>query len=156
MDEDFIADALADDGLDVDASIHAPSNKENNSSPNVSPNMETDGGQSPNQVADLTPTITINQTYESYTGHAKMTGSGDAKRLVIHFKSAEARDACCNSTHAEFPDLLFHPHDPRQLRDAEDLRAIQVTDIPFFVTKSQLEAHSSPVCGYAFSTSAQY
>ncbi|RGB22320.1 hypothetical protein C1646_776289, partial [Rhizophagus diaphanus] len=98
----------------VDASIHAPSNKENNSSPNASPNMDTDGGQSPNQVTDPTPTITINrqdyqavaapnsaaetlkkfptnkalidavnnlflETYESYTGHAKMTGSGDAK-----------------------------------------------------------------------------
>ncbi|RGB28924.1 hypothetical protein C1646_796198 [Rhizophagus diaphanus] len=179
MDEDFIADALADDGLDaplkkipklsppnnstapttpsrnasseVDMSIHAPSNKENNSSPNVSPDMDTNGGQSPNQAADPTPTITINrqdyqaaaalnsatetlkkfptnkalidavnnlflETYKSYTGHAKMTGSGDAKCLIIHFQSAEARDACCNGIHAKFPDLLFHPHDPRQLR----------------------------------------
>ncbi|RGB21670.1 hypothetical protein C1646_777555 [Rhizophagus diaphanus] len=108
MDEDFIIDALADDGLDgsastsipqqnnfrstsqentqalppnnsavptapshnassrVDASIHAPSNKENNSPPNASPNMETDGGQSPNQVADPTSTITINrQDYQA-------------------------------------------------------------------------------------------
>ncbi|RGB25103.1 hypothetical protein C1646_772187 [Rhizophagus diaphanus] len=140
----------------VDVSIHALSNKENNSSPNASPNMDTDGGQSPNRVADPTSTITINrqdyqaaaapnsatetlkkfptnkalidavnnlflETYESYTGYAKMTGSGDAKRLIVHFQSAEAQDACCNGTHAEFPDLLFHPYDPRQLRGAEDL-----------------------------------
>ncbi|CAB4403222.1 unnamed protein product [Rhizophagus irregularis] len=34
------------------------------------------------------------ETYESYTGRARMTGSGDAKRLVIHFQTAEARDLC--------------------------------------------------------------
>ncbi|CAB4441230.1 unnamed protein product [Rhizophagus irregularis] len=32
------------------------------------------------------------ETYESYTERARMTGSGDAKRLVIHFQTAEARD----------------------------------------------------------------
>ncbi|RGB22053.1 hypothetical protein C1646_776730 [Rhizophagus diaphanus] len=112
--------------------------------------MDTDGSQLPNQVADSTPTITINcqdyqaaaapnsatetlkkfstnkalinavnnlflEMYELYTSHAKMTGSGDIKHLIIHFQFTEARDACCNGTHAEFPDLLFHPHDPRQL-----------------------------------------
>ncbi|RGB25399.1 hypothetical protein C1646_675602 [Rhizophagus diaphanus] len=81
------------------------------------------------------------ETYESYTGHAKMTGSGDAKYLIIYLQFIKARDACCNGTHAKFPDLLFHPHDPRQLQSAEDLQAIQVTDIPFFITKSQLEAY---------------
>ncbi|RGB38941.1 hypothetical protein C1646_804870 [Rhizophagus diaphanus] len=152
MDEDFITDATADAGLHlsrkylssllnnstvptasshnassgVNTSIHTPSNKENNSSPNASPNMDTDGGQSPNQAADSTLTITINhqdyqaaaipnstaetlkkfptnkalinavnnlflESYELYTGHAKMTGSGDAKCLIIHFQSAEAR-----------------------------------------------------------------
>ncbi|PKC53368.1 hypothetical protein RhiirA1_479440 [Rhizophagus irregularis] len=30
------------------------------------------------------------ETYESYTGKARMTGSGNAKRLVIHFSTAEA------------------------------------------------------------------
>ncbi|PKY34006.1 hypothetical protein RhiirB3_453366 [Rhizophagus irregularis] len=34
------------------------------------------------------------ETYESYTGRARMTGSGDAKRLIIHFHTAEARDLC--------------------------------------------------------------
>ncbi|PKK63547.1 hypothetical protein RhiirC2_788757 [Rhizophagus irregularis] len=55
------------------------------------------------------------ETYESYTGKVRMTGSGDAKRLVIHFHTAEARDICVGSTHSEFPDLIFHAHDPRQL-----------------------------------------
>ncbi|PKY16000.1 hypothetical protein RhiirB3_428295, partial [Rhizophagus irregularis] len=32
------------------------------------------------------------ETYESFTGKACMTGSGEAKRLVIHFHTAEARD----------------------------------------------------------------
>ncbi|CAB4427769.1 unnamed protein product [Rhizophagus irregularis] len=81
------------------------------------------------------------ETYESYTGRARMTGSGDAKRLVIHFQTAEARDMCVGSTHTEFPDLTFHAHDPRQLRTNEDLRAIQVTDIPFFIKKDNLLAY---------------
>ncbi|CAB4443105.1 unnamed protein product [Rhizophagus irregularis] len=81
------------------------------------------------------------ETYESYTGRARMTGSGDAKRLVIHFQTAEARDMCVGFTHPEFPDLTFHAHDPRQLRTNEDLRAIQVTDIPFFIKKDNLLAY---------------
>ncbi|CAB4443098.1 unnamed protein product [Rhizophagus irregularis] len=81
------------------------------------------------------------ETYESYTGRARMTGSGDAKRLVIHFQTAEARDMCVGSSHPEFPDLAFHAHDPRQLRTNEDLRAIQVTDIPFFIKKDNLLAY---------------
>ncbi|GBC19757.1 hypothetical protein GLOIN_2v1673942 [Rhizophagus irregularis DAOM 181602=DAOM 197198] len=55
------------------------------------------------------------ETYESFTGKARMTGSGEAKRLVIHFHTAEACDLCVGSTHLEFPDLIFHAHDPRQL-----------------------------------------
>uniref|UniRef100_U9UUI1 RRM domain-containing protein n=1 Tax=Rhizophagus irregularis (strain DAOM 181602 / DAOM 197198 / MUCL 43194) TaxID=747089 RepID=U9UUI1_RHIID len=70
-----------------------------------------------------------------------MTGSGEAKRLVIHFHTAEARDLCAGSTHPEFPDLIFHAHDPRQLRSNEDLWAIQVTDIPFFIKKDNLMAY---------------
>ncbi|CAB4403199.1 unnamed protein product [Rhizophagus irregularis] len=81
------------------------------------------------------------ETYESYTGRARMTGSGDAKRIVIHFQTAEARDMCVGSTHLEFPDLAFHAHDPRQLRTNEDLRAIQVTDIIFFIKKDNLLAY---------------
>ncbi|GBB86685.1 hypothetical protein RclHR1_13070005 [Rhizophagus clarus] len=34
-----------------------------------------------------------------------MTGSGDAKRLVIHFHTMEARDACVGAAHQQFPDL---------------------------------------------------
>ncbi|GET53138.1 hypothetical protein GLOIN_2v1766278 [Rhizophagus irregularis DAOM 181602=DAOM 197198] len=81
------------------------------------------------------------ETYESYTGRACMTGSGDAKRLIIHFHTAEARDMCVNSTHSEFPDLQFHLYDPKQLRSDEDLCAIQVTYIPFFITKPQLQSY---------------
>ncbi|GBC33507.1 uncharacterized protein OCT59_007652 [Rhizophagus irregularis] len=81
------------------------------------------------------------ETYESYTGRARMTGSGDAKRLIIHFHTAEARDLCVESTHSDFPDLQFHLYDPKQLRSDEDLRAIQVTDILFFITKPQLQSY---------------
>ncbi|GBB99311.1 hypothetical protein RclHR1_34830001 [Rhizophagus clarus] len=70
-----------------------------------------------------------------------MTGSGDAKRLVIHFQSKEARDACVGAAHQQFPDLVFHVHDPKQLRSDEDLRAIQVTDIPFFLTKDNIMSY---------------
>ncbi|GBC48051.2 hypothetical protein GLOIN_2v1762049 [Rhizophagus irregularis DAOM 181602=DAOM 197198] len=48
------------------------------------------------------------ETYHSYTGCARMFGSGDFKRL--------------------------------QLRTDEDLRAIQVTDIPFFIKKDDIIA----------------
>ncbi|PKC54609.1 hypothetical protein RhiirA1_476987 [Rhizophagus irregularis] len=81
------------------------------------------------------------ETYESYTGKARMTGSGEAKRLVIHFSTAEARDLCVGVTHSVFPDLIFHAHDPRQPRSNDDLWAIQVTDIPFFIKKDNLMAY---------------
>ncbi|RGB23747.1 hypothetical protein C1646_774066 [Rhizophagus diaphanus] len=55
------------------------------------------------------------EIYESYTGKAHMTGSGDTKRLVIHFQIKQACDLCTGSHHSEFPDLVFHAHDLRQL-----------------------------------------
>ncbi|GBB85724.1 hypothetical protein RclHR1_01220020 [Rhizophagus clarus] len=67
-----------------------------------------------------------------------MTGSGDSKCFVIHFYSAEARNACIGASHQQFPDLIFHAHDPRQLWSNEDLRAIQITDILFFLNKDNL------------------
>ncbi|GBC44420.2 hypothetical protein GLOIN_2v1766278 [Rhizophagus irregularis DAOM 181602=DAOM 197198] len=131
----------------ANASIHAPRNKENNPSPNASPNMDVNDGTSPDQAKLKTNKAIIEavnnlflETYESYTGRARMTGSGDAKRLIIHFHTAEARDLCVGSTHSDFPDLQFHLYDPKQLRSDEDLRAIQVTDIPFFITKPQLQS----------------
>ncbi|PKC52962.1 hypothetical protein RhiirA1_480301 [Rhizophagus irregularis] len=99
----------------VDASMHAPSNKDLQQPPNASPNMDITG------VPD--------ETYESFTGKARMTGSGEAKRLIIHFHTDEARDLCVSSTHPEFPDLIFHAHDPRQLRSNEDQWAIQMWQI---------------------------
>ncbi|GBB86340.1 hypothetical protein RclHR1_12760008 [Rhizophagus clarus] len=79
--------------------------------------------------------------YESYTGKARMTDSGDAKRLVIHFQTMKARDACVGAAHQQFPDLVFHAHDLRQLRSDKDLRAIQVTDIPFFLSKDNIMSY---------------
>ncbi|GBB96487.1 hypothetical protein RclHR1_27670002 [Rhizophagus clarus] len=35
----------------------------------------------------------------------------------------------------------IHAHDPKQLRSDEDLRAIQVTDIPFFLTKDNIMSY---------------
>ncbi|GBC51286.2 hypothetical protein GLOIN_2v1766278 [Rhizophagus irregularis DAOM 181602=DAOM 197198] len=132
----------------ANASIHAPRNKENNSSPNASPNKDVNDGTSPDQAKLKTNKAIIDavnnlflETYESYTGRARMTGSGDAKRLIIHFHTAEARDLCVGSTHSDFPDLQFHLYDPKQLRSDEDLCAIQVTDIPFFITKPQLQSY---------------
>ncbi|GBB97369.1 hypothetical protein RclHR1_02980008 [Rhizophagus clarus] len=61
------------------------------------------------------------ETYEAYTGKAKMTSSGDSKHLVIHFQIMEARDACVGVVHQQFPDLAFHAHDPKQLQSDEDL-----------------------------------
>ncbi|GBC08514.1 hypothetical protein RclHR1_08180008 [Rhizophagus clarus] len=84
---------------------------------------------------------TFLEMYESYTGKARMTGSSDLKRLVIHFQTMEARDACVGAAHQQFPDLVFHAHDPRQLRSNEDLWAIQVTDIPFFLTKDNVVSY---------------
>ncbi|GBB90684.1 hypothetical protein RclHR1_17710006 [Rhizophagus clarus] len=84
---------------------------------------------------------TFLEMYESYTGKARMTGSGDSKRLVIHFQTMEVRDACIGTAHQQFPDLVFHAHDLRQLQSNKDLWAIQVTDIPFFLTKENVVSY---------------
>ncbi|GBB93503.1 hypothetical protein RclHR1_21820003 [Rhizophagus clarus] len=81
------------------------------------------------------------EMYKSYTGKARMTGSGDAKRLIIHFQTMEACDACIGAAHQQFSDLVFHAHDLKQLWSDEDLRAIQVTDIPFFLTKENIMSY---------------
>ncbi|GBB90689.1 hypothetical protein RclHR1_17710011 [Rhizophagus clarus] len=44
---------------------------------------------------------TFLEMYESYTGKARMTGSGDTKRLIIHFQSKEACDACVGAAHQQ-------------------------------------------------------
>ncbi|GBB96991.1 hypothetical protein RclHR1_28900003 [Rhizophagus clarus] len=53
-----------------------------------------------------------------------MTGSGDAKRLVIHFQSKEARDACVGTAHQQFPDLVFHAHDPKKNAKVQQARIV--------------------------------
>uniref|UniRef100_U9TNY1 RRM domain-containing protein n=1 Tax=Rhizophagus irregularis (strain DAOM 181602 / DAOM 197198 / MUCL 43194) TaxID=747089 RepID=U9TNY1_RHIID len=80
------------------------------------------------------------ETYHSYTGRARISGSGDSKRLVIHFNSTTERDACLSLRHDDLADLRFFLHDPQQLRTDEDLHAIQVTDIPFFIKKNNVTA----------------
>ncbi|PKK68919.1 hypothetical protein RhiirC2_781670 [Rhizophagus irregularis] len=52
------------------------------------------------------------ETYESYTGKARMTSSGDAKCLIIYFNTAEARNLCVGSTHPKFTDLIFYAPTP--------------------------------------------
>ncbi|GBB85661.1 hypothetical protein RclHR1_12140010 [Rhizophagus clarus] len=64
---------------------------------------------------------TFLEMYESYTGKARMTGSGDVKCLIIHFQTMEACDACVGAAHQQFPDLIFHAHNPKQLWSDEDL-----------------------------------
>ncbi|EXX72090.1 hypothetical protein RirG_072570 [Rhizophagus irregularis DAOM 197198w] len=80
------------------------------------------------------------ETYHSYTGRARMSGSGDLKRLVIHFNSTTERDAYLSLQHDDLADLRFFLHDPQQLRTDEDLWAIQVTDILFFIKKDDITA----------------
>ncbi|CAB4443458.1 unnamed protein product [Rhizophagus irregularis] len=80
------------------------------------------------------------ETYHSYTGRARMTGSNESKRLVIHFNSSKERDDCLSQQFADLADLRFFLHDPQQLRTNEDLCAIQVTDIPFFIKKDDVAA----------------
>ncbi|EXX64571.1 hypothetical protein RirG_141430 [Rhizophagus irregularis DAOM 197198w] len=99
-----------DASSEANASIHASRNKENNSSPNASPNVDVNddflAAIAPNSAPQTLEKLKTNkaiidavnnlflETYESYTGRARMTGSGDAKRLIINFQTAEARDMC--------------------------------------------------------------
>ncbi|EXX64500.1 hypothetical protein RirG_142100 [Rhizophagus irregularis DAOM 197198w] len=69
-----------------------------------------------------------------------MSGSGDLKRLVIHFNSTTERNACLSLQHDDLADLKFFLHNLQQLRIDEDLWAIQVTDIPFFIKKDDIIA----------------
>ncbi|GES94399.1 hypothetical protein GLOIN_2v1673942 [Rhizophagus clarus] len=41
------------------------------------------------------------ETYDAYTGKAKMTSFGDSKRLIIYFQTAEAHDACVGAAHQQ-------------------------------------------------------
>lgn len=78
------------------------------------------------------------ETYHSYTGRARISGSNDQKRLIIHFNSSTERDACYSTHFEDLVDLCFHVYDLQKLRTDEDLRAIQVTDIPFFIKKNDI------------------
>ncbi|GBB88504.1 hypothetical protein RclHR1_15010005 [Rhizophagus clarus] len=116
----------ASSGLNV--SMHTRT-KTPASPPNASPDKATDDDPPVDQFLNFTTNKAlieaVNNTflemYESYTGKARMTGFGDAKRLVIHFQIMEAHDACVGAAHQQFPDLVFHAHDLRQLWSDEDL-----------------------------------
>ncbi|GBC17094.2 hypothetical protein GLOIN_2v1766278 [Rhizophagus irregularis DAOM 181602=DAOM 197198] len=107
--------------------MHTPSNIDKQQIPNASPYLDTingapSGDHTPDPVALIEAINNLFlETYESYTGKVRMTSSGDVERLVIHFHTAETRDLCISSTHSEFPDLIFHAHDPRQLQSNKDL-----------------------------------
>ncbi|GBB95605.1 hypothetical protein RclHR1_25730005 [Rhizophagus clarus] len=144
MDEDYVAGPAADVEVEGPSS---PSKENNTASTSLSshPNMaaalsapndnanDFQAAAAPNSAPKTLKNFTTNKAlidavnntflemYESYTGKARMTGSGDTKRLVIHFQTMEARDACVGAAHQQFPDLVFHAHDPRQLRSDEDL-----------------------------------
>ncbi|PKK75917.1 hypothetical protein RhiirC2_773055 [Rhizophagus irregularis] len=152
--EDFVADAPADGGLVGSTSTAIPQQNNsrstsqentqattpNNSAAPTAPGQDASSGANasihaphflaaaaPNSAPQILEKLKTNkaiidavnnlflETYESYTGRARMTGSGDAKRLIIHFHTAEARDMCVNN--------------------------IQVTDIPFFITKPQIQSY---------------
>ncbi|GBB93751.1 hypothetical protein RclHR1_22240006 [Rhizophagus clarus] len=170
MDEDIVANTAADAGvkalasspkenstastslsshLNIAAALSAPND---NASDGLNAN-DFQAAAAPNSAPETLKNFTTNKAlidavnntflemYESYTGKARMTGSGDAKRLVIHFQTMEACDACVGAAHQQFPDLVFHAHDPKQLWSDEDLQAIQVTDIPFFLTKENITSY---------------
>ncbi|GET65873.1 hypothetical protein GLOIN_2v1774957 [Rhizophagus irregularis DAOM 181602=DAOM 197198] len=44
------------------------------------------------------------ETYHSYTGRTHMSGSGDLKRLVIHFNLIKERDTCFSLRHDDLAD----------------------------------------------------
>ncbi|PKB96389.1 hypothetical protein RhiirA5_506972 [Rhizophagus irregularis] len=68
----------------TDTSMHAPKDKE------TSP---LDASPPPPAMIDAVNNLLL-ETYHSYTGCARISGSGDLKRLVIHFNSTKERDAC--------------------------------------------------------------
>ncbi|CAB4440211.1 unnamed protein product [Rhizophagus irregularis] len=45
------------------------------------------------------------ETYHSYTGRARMSGSNEQKRLIIHFNLTKERDACLSLQHEDLADL---------------------------------------------------
>ncbi|CAB4417217.1 unnamed protein product [Rhizophagus irregularis] len=96
---DYVADdQTADIGKDGSASFP----QQNSSGENTSTSFPKDTAvlTTPNHVASSGPPTNkalieaVNnlflETYKSYTGKARMTGSGDTKCLVIHFYTAEA------------------------------------------------------------------
>ncbi|RGB23261.1 hypothetical protein C1646_677247 [Rhizophagus diaphanus] len=80
------------------------------------------------------------KTYHSYTGRAHISDSSDQKRLVIHFNSSKECNTCLATQFNDLANLRFFMHDLQQLRTNKDLCAIQVTDIPFFITKDDITA----------------
>ncbi|GET60813.1 hypothetical protein GLOIN_2v1762049 [Rhizophagus irregularis DAOM 181602=DAOM 197198] len=127
MEEDFVADSAADAG----GSNTTPPQQNNANNFSSPPPKDTTVPSAPGSVASGTDA-------SMHAPKDKETSPLDA--LIIHFNSTTERDACLSLQHEDFTDLRFFLHDPQQLRTDEDLRAIQITDIPFFIKKDDIIA----------------
>ncbi|PKY59890.1 hypothetical protein RhiirA4_483013 [Rhizophagus irregularis] len=125
MDKDFTADiAVADMGLDTSIFQPIVLIPTGSFSPDDTDVMNKD---SSDHIPD-------------YIGKTKTIGKDEFKRLIIHFYTVEDRNTCINDSYPDLADIKFHAHDLRQLKFAENLQAIQVTDIPFFIFKDDIIA----------------
>ncbi|PKC17366.1 hypothetical protein RhiirA5_405941 [Rhizophagus irregularis] len=84
------------------------------------------------------------ETYESYTGKTHITGSGDAKHLVIHFYTAEACDLCLTSKNLETLPPAVSFLDPMQKYNKPALFMTMLTQLLILLTSGLFTA-SSPV-----------
>ncbi|GBB87397.1 hypothetical protein RclHR1_13860009 [Rhizophagus clarus] len=127
------------DGLN--ASMHARTMTPA-SPPNASPDKATEDDPPVDQFLVQSPTFSIDRN--DFQAAAAPNSAPETLKNFATNKAlieAKARDAYVGAAHQQFPDLVFHAHDPKQLRSDEDLRAIQVTDIPFFLTKDNIMSY---------------
>ncbi|PKC51542.1 hypothetical protein RhiirA1_483524, partial [Rhizophagus irregularis] len=113
----------------VDASIHAPSN--------------TDGkGKAvafdiPND--DHPPMVDCSLSrYSSYGTRARCDGSGDNKKILVFFYNHDDYTDCISSPRADFLDLAFSHYSPADAKLSDEMKSIFVTDIPLFLTETQV------------------
>ncbi|GET53051.1 hypothetical protein GLOIN_2v1766278 [Rhizophagus irregularis DAOM 181602=DAOM 197198] len=114
----------------VDASIHAPSNKDLQKPPNASPNLDTNGAPDGDQTPD--PVVTFAITRDDFQAAAAPNAAPESlKKFPTNKALIEAVLVRLNAS-LSTSILLKH---------AIYLRAIQVTDIPFFIKKDNLMAY---------------
>ncbi|GBC49540.2 hypothetical protein GLOIN_2v1766278 [Rhizophagus irregularis DAOM 181602=DAOM 197198] len=114
----------------VDASMHAPSNKDLQQPPNASPNLDTNGAPDGDQTPD--PVVTFAITRNDFQAAAAPNAAPESlKKFPTNKALIEAVLVRLNaSLSTSIP-----------LKHAIYLRAIQVTDIPFFIKKDNLMAY---------------